>query len=69
MTDDTHSGKIERRDAPSPPRSTPAGSTEEVLARGRAARTPFVLLGGMALAIWAVVAVVAVAVLLLWWLA
>jgi hypothetical protein len=65
MTDDTHSGKIERRDAPSPP----AGSTEEVLARGRAARTPFVLLGGMALAIWAVVAVVAVAVLLLWWLA
>jgi hypothetical protein len=69
MTDDAHSRKIERRDVPSPRRSTPAVSTEEVLARGRAARMPFVLLGGLALAIWTVVAIVAVALLLLWWLA
>jgi len=38
------------------------------LARGRASGTPFVLLGGVAFVIWSVVALVAAAVLLIWWL-
>ena len=45
-----------------------ADSTEEAVARGRASETPFVLLGGVAAVIWAVVGLVAAAVLLLWWL-
>lgn len=43
-------------------------SPEEAVARGRASGTPFVLLGGTALVIWGVVAVVAAMVLVLWWL-
>ncbi|MBA2295131.1 MAG: hypothetical protein H0W16_08350 [Actinobacteria bacterium] len=53
-----------------PPRRTPAMSepAEESVARGRASTTPFVLLGGMALVIWSIVALVAGGLLLLWWL-
>ena len=53
-------------DPPEP--SEPAGPTEEALVQGRSPGTPFVLLGGVALAIWSVVAVVAAGLLLLWWL-
>lgn len=59
-------------DAPlltSPEPSEPAGPTEEAVTQGRAAGTPFVLLGSVALAIWTVVGLVAVALLLVWWLA
>jgi hypothetical protein len=49
-------------------RSRPPSPTEEKVARGRAAGTPFLLLGGVALAIWTVVGLVTLAVLLLWWL-
>lgn len=47
----------------------PAEPTEKALARGRAAGTPFVLLGGVATTIWIVLALVAGAVLVVWWLA
>ena len=43
-------------------------SPEEAVARGRASGTPFVLLGGTALVIWAVVAIVAALLLVVWWL-
>ena len=55
-------------DDPASGPSRPADSTEEAVARGRASETPFVLLGGVALVIWGIVAVVAAALLLLWWL-
>ena len=48
--------------------SESAGTTEEALIQGRSPGTPFVLLGGVALVIWAVVAIVAGGLLLLWWL-
>jgi len=64
MADETHSENVGRTDAP----SAPTRKTEKVVARGRAARTPFVLLGGVALAIWTVVAIVAIALLAVWWL-
>jgi hypothetical protein len=51
-----------------PERSVPPGPTEEAVARGRAAATPFVLLGSVAVTIWSVVAIVTAAVLLVWWL-
>jgi hypothetical protein len=51
-----------------PERTVPAGPTEEAVARGRAASTPFVLLGSVAVTIWAVVAIISAAVLLVWWL-
>lgn len=54
----------ERRPEPSPP----AGTTEEELVRGRRAETPFVVLGGVAVTIWLVVALVAAGLLLIWWL-
>jgi hypothetical protein len=53
-------------DPPEP--SEPAGPTEEALTQGRSPGTPFVLLGGVALVIWSVVAIVAGGLLLLWWL-
>jgi hypothetical protein len=74
MTDHPHPGSTDRPDAPPPPQkappphSAPAGPTEDAVARGRDPRTPFMLLGGVALAAWASVAVVAVVVLLVWWL-
>lgn len=52
----------------SPDASTPAGPTESSVVRGRASGTPFVLLGSVAVTIWAVVALVTLAVLLVWWL-
>ncbi len=49
-----------------------AGGTESafepVVARGRRAETPFLLVGGTALVVWSVVALVAGAVLVVWWL-
>jgi hypothetical protein len=44
------------------------GPVEDAVTRGRSAGTPFVLLGGVALTIWTVVALVAAVLLLLWWL-
>jgi hypothetical protein len=58
----------ERENQPSPDAEDTSASTEEVVARGRAARTPFVLLGSIALTIWAVVALVAIGALAVWWL-
>ena len=55
-------------EATSPEPSQSAGPTEEALTRGRAASTPFVLLGSVALTIWAVVGLVTAALLLVWWL-
>ena len=45
-----------------------ADTTPETVVRGRDSKTPFVLLGGVALVIWAIVALVAAALLLIWWL-
>lgn len=44
-------------------------SVEDVVRRGRWSGTPFVALGGVALVIWATVALVAGIALLVWWLA
>ncbi len=41
---------------------------DEKVARGRSGAAPFLLLGSVAITIWAFVAVVAGGVLLLWWL-
>jgi hypothetical protein len=46
----------------------PEEPLDEKVARGRSGATPFLALGGVAFTIWAVVAVVAGGVLLLWWL-
>lgn len=51
------------------PESTETEPTEKALARGRAAGTPFVLLGSVAATIWIVLALVASAALVVWWLA
>ena len=67
MTEDR---RIERRD-PRPAgteTSDAPGPVEDAVTRGRSAGTPFVLLGGVALTIWTVVALVAGVLLLLWWL-
>jgi hypothetical protein len=66
MVDDTQTTQRETEAAdPAEPTGAP---TETAVARGRASGTPFMLLGGVALVIWAVVAIVAAAVLLVWWL-
>ena len=52
-----------------PPTGGSAGPTERAVVTGRRSETPFVLVGGVALVIWAVAAIVAAGVLLLWWLA
>jgi hypothetical protein len=67
MANDTTSPARQAEVDPPEP-SKPAGPTEEALAQGRSPGTPFVLLGGVALAIWTAVALVAGALLLLWWL-
>jgi hypothetical protein len=67
MPDETRTPGVDVTSA-SPDSSRPAGPTEEEIARGRAAGTPFLLLGGVALAIWSVVGLVTLAVLLVWWL-
>ena len=69
MTDDRETGRRATGASDRPELSEPAGPAERALVTGRPAGTPFVLLGGIALAVWAVVAVVAAALLLVWWLA
>jgi hypothetical protein len=68
MSDDTQTTARETGAADPAEPSGPAAPTETAVARGRASGTPFVLLGGVALVIWAVVAIVAAALLLVWWL-
>jgi hypothetical protein len=46
-----------------------AHDTERDVARGRAASTPFLLVGSVALTIWAVAGIVALIALAVWWLA
>jgi hypothetical protein len=67
MAEDTKRAEDEPEET-IPERSVPAGQTEEAVARGRAASTPFVLLGSVAVTIWIVVALVTAAVFLVWWL-
>lgn len=50
-------------DAPAP-RDAP----DESVARGRASGTPFALLGGVAVVIWAIVVAIAAILLVVWWL-
>ena len=54
----------ERRPVEAPDES----ESPEAVARGRASGTPFVLLGGTALVIWAFVVLVAGLLLVVWWL-
>lgn len=65
---DTRASRTEPVDTEPPEISGPAGPTERAVTQGRSAGTPFALLGGVALAIWAVVALVAALLLLVWWL-
>ena len=65
---DTRTSRPETVEADPPGLSGAAGPTEKAVTQGRAAGTPFALLGGVALAIWAFVAVVAAVLLLVWWL-
>ncbi|HEY7380928.1 MAG TPA: hypothetical protein VH572_06935 [Gaiella sp.] len=51
------------------PPSDDAQSLEETVARGREAKTPFALLGGVAAVLWTAVGIVSAAALLIWWLA
>ena len=67
MAEERRTAEAEKHTLSAEP-SRPPGPTEEEVARGRAAGTPFVLLGGVALVIWTVVGLVTLAVLLLWWL-
>jgi hypothetical protein len=46
----------------------PEASVEETLVRGRSPATPFVLLGSVAVVVWSAVAVLTLALLLVWWL-
>jgi len=68
MVDDTQTRERETEAADPAEPTGPTGPTETAVARGRASGTPFVLLGGVALVIWAVVAIVAAALLVVWWL-
>ena len=54
----------QRRTGDLPERESP----EESVARGRASGTPFALLGGVAVVIWAIVVAVAAVLLVVWWL-
>jgi hypothetical protein len=67
MADDRH--RVDSVDAPDLEPSEQAGPTEEKLARGRASSTPFLLVGSVAATIWSALALIAGAVLLVWWLA
>ena len=64
--DEADAAAAEAPEAPEP--SEPADLVEKTLVRGRSAATPFALLGGVALVIWVVVALVALVLLLVWWL-
>lgn len=66
MTDDP---QRERDTVPTEDAPREGESVEDVVRRGRWSGTPFVALGGVALVIWATVAVVAGIALLVWWLA
>jgi hypothetical protein len=46
-----------------------AEQLETTVARGRGAGMPFALLGSVAFLVWGVLAILAVLVLLIWWLA
>jgi hypothetical protein len=63
---DTRTSRPEKVEAEPPEISGAAGPTEKAVTQGRTAGTPFALLGGVALAIWAFVAVVAAVLLLVW---
>ena len=65
---DTRTSRPETVETEPPEISGAAGPTEKAVTQGRTAGTPFALLGGVALAIWAFVAVVAAVLLLVWWL-
>jgi hypothetical protein len=65
MTDDTTG----REPAEGRHAGPQAGPVDAPVARGRGAETPVFLLGGLTFAIGAVVAVLAVGLLLVWWLA
>ena len=65
---DTRTSRPETVETESREISESAGPTERAVTQGRTAGTPFALLGGVALAIWAFVAVVAAVLLLVWWL-
>lgn len=65
---DTHTSGPETVQTEPPEISGSAGPTEKAVTQGRSAATPFALLGGVALVIWAVVAVMAAVLLLVWWL-
>lgn len=69
MADNTTAEERERTDGAPVEPASPAGPVEEELVRGRKAETPFVLLGGVMVTVWTVVGLVALGLLLLWWLA
>lgn len=66
MTDDAQHGRDTTTTEDTP---REGDSVEDVVRRGRWSGTPFVALGGVALVIWATVAVIAGIALLVWWLA
>ena len=61
---------VDERGGREPSEDTPreGDSVEDVVRRGRWAGTPFVALGSVAAVVWLAVALVAGAVLLIWWL-
>lgn len=58
----------ERREGHDAAEPDDAASAETNVARGRSPATPFVLLGSVAAVVWAAVAIVSLAALLIWWL-
>jgi hypothetical protein len=68
MADTRSTSRRETVETGPPESSGSAGTTEKAVAQGRSAGAPFVLLGGVALVVWAFVAVVAAVLLLVWWL-
>lgn len=69
MTDNNPAENDERVERPSAEPAAPAGPTEEVVTRGRVPETPFYVLGGLMTTIWTIVGLIALGLLLLWWLA
>ena len=69
MADNTRAEEREQEDVAPVEPAPPASPTEEELTRGREAETPFFLLGGLMVTIWTIVGLVALGLLLLWWLA
>lgn len=68
MVEDEQGDASGRSDEPPRRATSTSESAEESVTRGRASATPFVLLGGTAIVIWAIVALVAGVVLVVWWL-